>query len=87
MTLDIAIEPVHQAIAARLSLGAVAGAAERIDNGLSEVAAGGMSTALAVIAVQSRHLSAALLLLHGGVHGARASLHRTILDAQAAADA
>ncbi len=83
--LDIAIKPAHQELAARLVLGAVDGSAERIDRGLTEVAAAGMSAALAVIAVQSRNLAAALLESHG-VDGAQAVLGRTVLDAKMADD-
>jgi len=83
--LDVQIEPQHQAIAARLGLAAVDGSADRIDNGLSEVAALGIPDALAVLAVQSRNVAAALVASQG-VDGARAVFQRTILDAGVADD-
>lgn len=83
--LDIRIEPLHQVLAARLGLAAIDGAAERIDGGLSEVAALGVSDALAVLAVQSRNLAAALVAALG-IDGARAVFARTVLDAGVAGD-
>ena len=78
--LDVQIQPQHQAIAARLGLAAVDGSADRVDSGLSEVAALGIPDALAVLAVQSRNLAAAVIALQG-LDGARAVFQRTILDA------
>lgn len=78
--LDVQIQPEHQALAARLGLAAVDGSADRIHSGLSEVAALGIPDALAVLAVQSRNLAAALVA-SCGVDAARAVFERTILDA------
>jgi hypothetical protein len=78
--LDTEIEPAHQALAARLTLASVDADAHRIDAGLSEVVEGGMSTAVAVIALLSKHLGVSLLTAHGA-EKTRAMLERTILDA------
>lgn len=84
--LEIQITPSHQEIAARLGLAVVDGAADRIDNGLSEIAAAGMSTALPVIALLAQHLATATLVLHG-LDDARAVFGRTIIDAHSANEA
>ena len=83
--LDVQIQPAHQALAARLGLAAVDGSADRIDAGLSEVAALGITEALAVLAVQTRNLAAALVASQGR-DCARAVFQRTILDAGVADD-
>jgi hypothetical protein len=51
--LDTPIEPAHQALAARLTLASVDRDADRIGQGLQEVADGGMPAALAVVALLS----------------------------------
>ena len=84
--LDIAIEPVHQAIGARLGLALADGDPARVDAALSEAADGGLEATLAVLAVQSRNLVAALMLLQG-LEATRAVFQRTILDAKLADDA
>lgn len=83
--LDVQIEPAHQAIAARLSLAVVDGSADRIDSGLSEVAALGMPDALAILAVLARNV-ASTLTVTSGEEAARLTLERTICEAQVAGD-
>ena len=63
--LDTQIHPEHQALSARLTLAAVDHDADRTAAGLSEVVAGGMSTALAVIALLTRHLAITMVGRHG----------------------
>jgi hypothetical protein len=70
---------------ARLTLAPVDYDAGRIDQGMQEVVAGGMSTALAVIALLAKHLGVSLVAAHG-VETTRALLHKTILDAGEAVD-
>ncbi|WP_099024709.1 hypothetical protein [Mycolicibacterium palauense] len=83
--LDIEIEPAHQAVAARLGLALVDGDADRVDAALTEAATAGLEPTLAMLAVQSRNLVAALMLLQG-LEDTRAVFQRTILDAKLAAD-
>ena len=83
--LDIVITPEHQAIAARLALAFVDSDEHRLDAAITEVAALDREAALAVAAVQSRNLAAALSGLLGD-EAARAALQRTILDAGMAGD-
>ena len=84
--LDIAIAPQHQQIAARLALAFVDSAEDRLGLVLAEVGALDREAALAVAAVQSRNLAAALTGLLGSDEAARAALQRTILDAGMAGD-
>ncbi len=63
--LDTPIEPAHQALAVRLTLASVDRDADRIGQGLQEVADGGMPAALAVVALLSKHLGVSLLTAHG----------------------
>ena len=83
--LDITIEPEHQAIAARLGLGLLDGSPDRVDAALTEAATAGLDATLAILAVQSRSLVAALMILQG-LESARAVFQRTILDAKLAGD-
>jgi hypothetical protein len=78
--LDIVITPEYQAIAARLALAFIDADEHRLDAAITEVAALDREAALAVAAVQSRNLAAALSGLLGD-EAARAALQRTILDA------
>ncbi len=78
--LDIAIQPHHQAVAARLGLAAVDESNDRTGKGLAEVAALGIPDALAVIAVLSHNLANALTGTVG-VDAARKMFERTILVA------
>lgn len=84
--LDIAIAPQHQQIAARLALAFVDSAEDRLGLVLAEVGALDSDGALAVLAVQSRNLAAALTGLPSLDEAARAALQRTILDAGMAGD-
>lgn len=83
--LDIAIEPIHQEIAGRLGLALIDTDPERVGMALAEVAEAGLEAALAIVAVQTRNLVAALMMLQG-LEDARASLQRTILDSKLAGD-
>ncbi|MBV8346517.1 MAG: hypothetical protein JOZ49_02970 [Mycolicibacterium sp.] len=71
----------HQELAARLALATIERNADSIETGLAEVAAAGVSTALAVLIVQSRNLAAAMIVLQG-IEDARRFLQRTIFDAE-----
>lgn len=84
--LDIEIAPNHQAIAARLGLALTDGDPDRVDAALLEAANEGLDATLAILAVQTRNLVAALMLLQGTEH-TRAVFQRTILDAGVAGDA
>ena len=83
--LDIVITPEHQVIAARLALAFIDADEHRLNAAITEVAALDREAALAVAAVQSRNLAAALTGLLGD-EAARAALQRTILDAGMAGD-
>jgi hypothetical protein len=83
--LDIEIEPNHQAIGARLGLALLDGDADRVDQALDEAAVEGLPATLAILAVQTRNLVAALMLLQG-MDDARAVFQRTIIDAGMADD-
>ncbi|TXH22415.1 MAG: hypothetical protein E6R06_17230 [Mycobacterium sp.] len=83
--LDIEIEPEHQAIGARLGLALVDGDPDRVDAALSEAATAGLDATLAILAVQTRNLVAALMILQG-LEDTRAVFARTILDAGLASD-
>ena len=83
--LDIVITPERQATAARLALAFIDADEHRLDAAITEVAALDREAALAVAAVQSRNLAAALTGLLGD-EAARAALQRTILDAGMAGD-
>lgn len=83
--LDIEIQPLHQAIGARLGLALLDGDADRVDTALSEAAAAGLEPTLAILAVQTRNLVAALMVLQG-LEPTRAVFQRTILDAELAGD-
>ena len=84
--LDIVIAPEHQAMAARLALAFIDADEHRLNVAITEVAALDSEAALAVAAVQSRNLAAALTELLGSDEAARAALQRTILDAGMAGD-
>jgi hypothetical protein len=77
----IEVTAYHQELAARLALATIERNADRIEAGLAEVAAAGVSAALAVLSVQSRNLAAAMIVLQG-IDGARRFLQRTIFDAE-----
>ena len=83
--LDIVITPERQATAARLALAFIDADEHRLNAAITEVAALDREAALAVAAVQSRNLAAALTGLLGD-EAARAALQRTILDAGMAGD-
>ncbi|HPY26394.1 MAG TPA: hypothetical protein PLK19_18995 [Mycobacterium sp.] len=84
--LDIVITPERQVIAARLALAFIDADEHRLNAAITEVAALDREAALAVAAVQSRNLAAALTGLLGSDEAARAALQRTILDAGMAGD-
>jgi hypothetical protein len=79
--LDIEIQPSHQPIAARLGLAIADSDADRVDQALAEAASAGLEPTLAILAVQTRNLVAALMLLQG-LDETRAVFARTILDSE-----
>lgn len=83
--LSTPVSPADQALAARLGLASIDSDSARYRQALTEIVAGGMDTALAVISVVTNHLASGVANAIG-VTNARSLLEAAILDANQVSD-